>query len=150
METNGLDGRRSHPRGRRAARRHTKSRRGSDQSEGDTTQRGGRSEALRATAPQGRGAGAHPRDPVARPRQPYAGGELLGITTAIAVRTPVVALILSLLLVLGLFVMNHNVLVPLLARELLHEGGPTASASSWQPWARGRSSAHRLWRRGQV
>ena len=37
METNGLDGRRWHPRGRRAARRHPKSRRGSDQSEGGTT-----------------------------------------------------------------------------------------------------------------
>ena len=39
-----------------------------------------------------------------------------------AVRTPLVALILSLLLTLGLFVMNHNVLVPLLARDVLHEG----------------------------
>jgi MFS family permease len=39
-----------------------------------------------------------------------------------AVRTPLVALILSLLLALGLFVMNHNVLVPLLARDVLHEG----------------------------
>jgi len=39
-----------------------------------------------------------------------------------AVRTPLVALVLSLLLVLGLFVTNHNVLVPLLARDVLHEG----------------------------
>src|SRR5512137_2380274 len=37
-------------------------------------------------------------------------------------RTPLVGLTLSLLLVLGLFVMNHNVLVPLLARDVLHEG----------------------------
>ena len=39
-----------------------------------------------------------------------------------AARTPLVALILSLVLALGLFVMNHNVLVPLLARDVLHEG----------------------------
>jgi len=39
-----------------------------------------------------------------------------------AVRTPLVALTLSLLLTMGLFVMNHNVLVPLLARDVLHEG----------------------------
>ena len=39
-----------------------------------------------------------------------------------AVRTPLVALPLGLLLTLGLFVMNHNVLVPLLARDVLHEG----------------------------
>ncbi len=39
-----------------------------------------------------------------------------------AVGTPLVALILSLLLVVSLFVINHNVLVPLLARDVLHEG----------------------------
>ncbi len=39
-----------------------------------------------------------------------------------AVRTPLVALPLSLLLTLGLFVTNHNVLVPLLARDVLHAG----------------------------
>ena len=39
-----------------------------------------------------------------------------------AVGTPLVALILSLLLVVSLFVINHNVLVPLLARNVLHEG----------------------------
>jgi MFS family permease len=39
-----------------------------------------------------------------------------------ALRTPLVALPLSLLLTLGLFVTNHNVLVPLLARDVLHEG----------------------------
>ena len=39
-----------------------------------------------------------------------------------AVRTPLVALTLSLLSTVGLFVMNHNVLVPLLARDVLHEG----------------------------
>jgi MFS family permease len=39
-----------------------------------------------------------------------------------AVGTPHVALILSLLLAVSLFVINHNVLVPLLARDVLHEG----------------------------
>ena len=39
-----------------------------------------------------------------------------------AVGTPVVALILSLLLTVSLFVINHNVMVPLLARDVLHEG----------------------------
>jgi MFS family permease len=39
-----------------------------------------------------------------------------------AARTPLVALILSVLLPMGLFVMNHIVLVPLLARDVLHEG----------------------------
>ena len=39
-----------------------------------------------------------------------------------AVGTPRVALILGLLLVVSLFVINHNVLVPLLARDVLHEG----------------------------
>ena len=39
-----------------------------------------------------------------------------------AVGTPVVALVLSLLLTVSLFVINHSVLVPLLAREVLHEG----------------------------
>jgi MFS family permease len=39
-----------------------------------------------------------------------------------AFHTPVVALTLSLLSTVGLFVMNHNVLVPLLARDVLHEG----------------------------
>ncbi len=39
-----------------------------------------------------------------------------------AVGTPLVALILSLLFVVSLFVINHNVLVPLLARDVLHEG----------------------------
>ena len=39
-----------------------------------------------------------------------------------AVGTPRVALILSLLLTVSLFVINHNVLVPLLARDVLHEG----------------------------
>jgi MFS family permease len=39
-----------------------------------------------------------------------------------AVGTPLVALILSLLLIVSLFVINHNVLVPLLARDVLHEG----------------------------
>jgi MFS family permease len=39
-----------------------------------------------------------------------------------AFQTPIVALTLSLLSTVGLFVMNHNVLVPLLARDVLHEG----------------------------
>jgi len=39
-----------------------------------------------------------------------------------AIGTPHVALILSLLLAVSLFVINHNVLVPLLARDVLHEG----------------------------
>ena len=39
-----------------------------------------------------------------------------------AFQTPLVALTLSLLSTVGLFVMNHNVLVPLLARDVLHEG----------------------------
>jgi len=39
-----------------------------------------------------------------------------------ATRTPLVALTLSLLSIVGLFVINHNVLVPLLARDVLHEG----------------------------
>jgi MFS family permease len=39
-----------------------------------------------------------------------------------AARTPLVALTLGLLSIVGLFVINHNVLVPLLARDVLHEG----------------------------
>ena len=39
-----------------------------------------------------------------------------------AAHTPLVALTLSLLSTVGLFVINHNVLVPLLARDVLHEG----------------------------
>jgi MFS family permease len=39
-----------------------------------------------------------------------------------AARTPLVALTLGLLSTVGLFVINHNVLVPLLARDVLHEG----------------------------
>ncbi len=39
-----------------------------------------------------------------------------------AVRTPLVALTLALLSIVGLFVINHNVLVPLLARDELGEG----------------------------
>lgn len=38
-----------------------------------------------------------------------------------AVRTPLIALVLSLLLSVSLFVINYNVLVPLVAREVLHE-----------------------------
>src|SRR5581483_1717117 len=39
-----------------------------------------------------------------------------------AARTPLVALILGLLLVLSVFALNHGVLVPLFAREVLHQG----------------------------
>lgn len=39
-----------------------------------------------------------------------------------AVSTPLIALVLSLLLSVSLFVINYNVLVPLIAREVLHEG----------------------------
>jgi len=39
-----------------------------------------------------------------------------------AARTPLVAVTLALLSIVGLFVINHNVLVPLLARDVLHEG----------------------------
>ena len=39
-----------------------------------------------------------------------------------AMGTPLVALILSLLLTVSLFVINHGVMVPLLARDVLHEG----------------------------
>ncbi len=39
-----------------------------------------------------------------------------------AVGTPLVSLILGLLLFVSLFVVNHNVLVPLLARDVLHQG----------------------------
>jgi MFS family permease len=39
-----------------------------------------------------------------------------------AAHTPVVALTLGLLSIVGLFVINHNVQVPLLARDVLHEG----------------------------
>jgi MFS family permease len=39
-----------------------------------------------------------------------------------ALGTPLVTLILGLLLFVSLFVVNHNVLVPLLARDVLHEG----------------------------
>ncbi len=39
-----------------------------------------------------------------------------------AAQTPLVALTLGLLSTVGLFVINHNVLVPLLARDVLHEG----------------------------
>ena len=39
-----------------------------------------------------------------------------------AVKTPLIALVLSLLLSVSLFVINYNVLVPLIARDVLHEG----------------------------
>lgn len=39
-----------------------------------------------------------------------------------AVRTPLIALILSLVLAVSMFVVNYGVLVPLLAREVFHQG----------------------------
>jgi len=59
-----------------------------------------------------------------RPHLP--GGSNVRQDIAIGVRyalgTPLVSSILSLLLVVSLFVVNHNVLVPLLARDVLHVG----------------------------
>ena len=63
-----------------------------------------------------------------------------------ALYTPLVALILGLLLAVSLFCMNHNVLVPLLARDVLHEAR-TVSVFSWPRWAPGRSSGRWPWRR---
>jgi len=45
-------------------------------------------------------------------------GEGLGY----AMRTPLVSLVLSLVLAVSVFVINYNVLVPLLARDVLHQG----------------------------
>ena len=56
------------------------------------------------------------------PTQDTTVGEDILAGLRYAVRTPLVALTLSLLSTVGLFVINHNVLVPLLARDVLHEG----------------------------
>jgi MFS family permease len=48
--------------------------------------------------------------------------EDIGAGLRYAARTPLVALPLGLLSTVGLFVINHNVLVPLLARDVLREG----------------------------
>ncbi len=57
--------------------------------------------------------------------QPQAGTSVLQDIAAgvrYALSTPLVSLILSLLLCVSLFVINYSVLVPLLARDVLHEG----------------------------
>jgi MFS family permease len=56
-----------------------------------------------------------------RPREGATMGGDIREGVAYALRTPRVALILALLLPVSLFVMNFNVLVPLLARDVLHE-----------------------------
>jgi MFS family permease len=48
-------------------------------------------------------------------------GADIGEGLAYAVRTPRIALVLSLLLVVSVFLLNYNVLVPLLAREVLRQ-----------------------------
>lgn len=48
--------------------------------------------------------------------------EDIGEGIAYAVRTPHIALVLSLVLAVSGFLFNYNVLVPLLARDVLHEG----------------------------
>ena len=57
-----------------------------------------------------------------RERENTTVGQDIAAGLRYAVGTPLVALILSLLLFVSLFVINHNVLVPLLARDVLHEG----------------------------
>jgi MFS family permease len=61
------------------------------------------------------------------PGNPHPGGQLglrEGLSGALgyAVRTPPVAFTLSLLVVVSLLVINFNVVVPLVARDVLHEG----------------------------
>ncbi len=56
------------------------------------------------------------------PRQGTTVREEITAGLRYVVHTPLVALTLSLLLTVALFVMNHNVLVPLLARDVLHQG----------------------------
>ena len=56
------------------------------------------------------------------PAQGATLGEDIAAGLRYAARTPLVALTLGLLSIVGLFVINHNVLVPLLARDVLHEG----------------------------
>jgi MFS family permease len=57
-----------------------------------------------------------------RERENTTVGQDIAAGVRYAVGTPLVALILSLLLFVSLFVINHNVMVPLLARDVLHEG----------------------------
>ena len=57
-----------------------------------------------------------------RPREAATMGQEILQGVRYAAATPLVGLILSLLLVVSLFVLNFNVLVPLVARDVLHEG----------------------------
>jgi MFS family permease len=57
-----------------------------------------------------------------RPRAPATLGQEILQGVRYAAATPLVGLILGLLLVVSLFVLNFNVLVPLVARDVLHEG----------------------------
>jgi MFS family permease len=58
--------------------------------------------------------------PPNRPRASMAQEIATGIRYAL--QTPLVSLILSLLLAVSLFLINHSVLIPLLARDVLHQG----------------------------
>jgi MFS family permease len=59
-----------------------------------------------------------------RPRGPRGRSMLeeIGEGVLYATRTPLIALVLSLLLVVSVFLLNYNVMVPLLAREVLRQG----------------------------
>jgi MFS family permease len=57
-----------------------------------------------------------------RPRAAATVGQEILQGVRYAAGTPLIGLILSLLLVVSLFVLNFNVLVPLVARDVLHEG----------------------------
>jgi MFS family permease len=57
-----------------------------------------------------------------RPREGATMGGDIREGVAYALRTPRIALILALLMPVSLFVMNFNVLVPLFARDVLHQG----------------------------
>jgi MFS family permease len=61
--------------------------------------------------------------PPARPPAPRVGGLRREIAAGLgyAARTPLVVLVLSLILTVSVFALNHQVMVPLLAREVLHQ-----------------------------
>lgn len=61
--------------------------------------------------------------PPARPPAPHVGGLRREIAAGLgyAARTPLVVLVLSLILTVSVFALNHQVMVPLLAREVLHQ-----------------------------
>ena len=48
--------------------------------------------------------------------------EEIAVGLRYALRTPVIAVVLSLVLAVSMFAINHSVMVPLFAREVLHEG----------------------------